>query len=92
MDQSEADRDLSVKQRLALAAGSTIQGASGFAGDIEPLADALDVAGILQLLPHYCMFFCLGYISMFTFTMYVILSFLHEYIYAVNALLCIIFA
>ena len=45
MDQSEADEDLSVTQRLGLAAGSTIQGAGGFAGDIQPLADALDVAG-----------------------------------------------
>ena len=45
MDQSEADSDLSAKQRLGLAAGSTLQGAAGFAGDIEPLADALDVAG-----------------------------------------------
>ena len=46
MDQSEADRDLSATQRLGLAAGSTIQGAAGFAGDIEPLADALEVAGM----------------------------------------------
>lgn len=45
MDQSEADRDLSATQRLGLAAGSTIQGAAGFAGDIGPLADTLDVAG-----------------------------------------------
>lgn len=49
VDQSEADRDLSAKQRLGLAAGSTIQGAGGFAGDIEPLADALDVAGWLNM-------------------------------------------
>ena len=33
-------------QRLGLAAGSVIQGAAGFAGDIQPLADTLDVAGI----------------------------------------------
>ena len=45
VDQGEADADLSVTQRLGLAAGSTIQGAGGFAGDIQPLADALDVAG-----------------------------------------------
>lgn len=45
MDQSEADRDLSATQRLGLAAGSTIQGAAGFAGDIGPLADTLEVAG-----------------------------------------------
>ena len=50
VDQSEADRDLSATQRLGLAAGSTIQGAGGFAGGIEPLADALDVAGKLLLL------------------------------------------
>ena len=45
VDQSEADEDLSVTQRLGLAAGSTIQGAGGFAGDMEPLSDAFDVAG-----------------------------------------------
>lgn len=50
MDQSEADRDLSVTQRMGLAAGSTIQGAAGFAGDIEPLADTLDVAGVTSTL------------------------------------------
>ena len=49
VDQSEADEDLSVKQRLGLAAGSTIQGAAGFAGDIQPLSDALDVAGVLEV-------------------------------------------
>ena len=74
MDQSEADRDLSVKQRMALAAGSTIQGAAGFAGDIEPLADALDVAGILQFLPHiiaccpvWATFLCLHSLCMLFF-------------------------
>ena len=46
MDQSDADDDLSAKQRLGLVAGSTIQGAAGFAGDIKPLADVMDVAGV----------------------------------------------
>ena len=46
VDQSEADRDLSATQRLGLAAGSTLEGAAGFAGDIEPVADTLTVAGM----------------------------------------------
>lgn len=46
VDQSEADGDLSGAQRLGLAAGSTFQGAAGFVGNIQPLADTLDVAGV----------------------------------------------
>lgn len=57
--QSEAERDLSVTQRLGLAAGSTIQGAADFAGGISPLVDTLDVAGkaiCLSTLQNYFLF------------------------------------
>ena len=43
-DQAEADEDLSLKQRLALAAGSTITGASGMV-DNEIIAGAMEVGG-----------------------------------------------
>ena len=50
VDQSEADEDLSVTQRLALAGGSALEGAADFAGDIQPLADTLTVAGMCVML------------------------------------------
>ena len=45
VDQSEADGDLSITQRAVLAGGSALEGAADFAGDIQPLADTLTVAG-----------------------------------------------
>lgn len=50
-DQGEADDDMSVKQRLLLAGGSTIGEVGGAVGDltgVEVVADALDVAGELN--------------------------------------------
>lgn len=47
-DQAEADEDMSIQQRLALAGGSTLGGAGEMVGDMTdiPLAgDALQVAG-----------------------------------------------
>lgn len=53
MEESEANRDLSTTQRLGLAAGCTVQGASGFAGDNVPVADTLNVLGTpLKFLLH----------------------------------------
>lgn len=46
VDQSEAEGDLSITQRAVLAGGSTLEGAADFAGDIQPLADTLTVAGM----------------------------------------------
>ena len=50
VDQSEADEDLSITQRVALAGGSALEGAADFAGDIQPLADTLTVAGMDKIL------------------------------------------
>jgi len=51
-DQADADPDLSVKQRLILAAGSTLEGASEFVPD-EIGAGVLQVAGELGFV--YCL-------------------------------------
>ncbi len=51
-DQGEADDDMSAKQRLILAAGSTISEVGGAVGDLtgnDIAADTLDVAGICKL-------------------------------------------
>ena len=45
-DQAEADEDMSLKQRLVLAAGSTLEGASGMV-DNEIIAGAMEVGGEL---------------------------------------------
>lgn len=48
-DQAEADEDLSIKQRVALAGGSAIEGTGEALGaavgeEFQPLVDTLDVA------------------------------------------------
>ena len=43
-DQAEADEDMSIKQRLVLAGGSTVGGASEMV-DNEVIANAMEVAG-----------------------------------------------
>ena len=45
-DQAEADEDMSLKQRMVLAAGSTLTGASGMV-DNEIIAGAMEVGGEL---------------------------------------------
>ena len=43
-DQADADEDLSIKQRVALAGGSAIGGSGEALGDeFQPLTDALDI-------------------------------------------------
>lgn len=49
-DQAEADEDLSLKQRAALAGGSALEGTAEALGatlgeEAKPLADTLEVAG-----------------------------------------------
>ena len=51
-DQAEADEDMSIQQRLALAGGSALGGAGEMVGDMTdvPLAgDALQVAGTINM-------------------------------------------
>ena len=50
-DQAEADEDMSLKQRLVLAAGSTLTGASEMV-DNEIIAGAMEVGGRLEV--HGC--------------------------------------
>lgn len=50
-DQADADEDMSVKQRLLLAAGSTLTEGSGLVGDqtdIQLVAEAIEVTGQLE--------------------------------------------
>ena len=54
-DQAEADEDLSIKQRVALAGGSAIGGTGEALGatvgeDVQPLTDALEVTSKLVTL------------------------------------------
>ena len=44
-DQAEADEDMSIKQRLVLAGGSAVGGASEMV-DNEVIANAMEVAGL----------------------------------------------
>ena len=53
-DQADADPDLSMKQRLILAGGSTLEGASEFVPD-EVGAGVLQVAGELGFAIVYCL-------------------------------------
>ena len=53
-DQAEADEDMSIKQRLVLAGGSALTGASEMV-DNDIVADAMEVAGEFEchlLKPH----------------------------------------
>ena len=47
-DQAEADEDMSLKQRLVLAGGSTLEGTSEMVGN-ETLAGAMEEAGGIVL-------------------------------------------
>lgn len=50
-DQADADEDMSVKQRLLLAAGSTLTEGSDLVGDqtgIQLVAEAIEVTGQLE--------------------------------------------
>lgn len=46
-DQAEADEDMSIKQRLVLAGGSAVGGASEMV-DNEVIASAMEVAGTMS--------------------------------------------
>ena len=47
-DQAEADKEMSIKQRLVLAGGSAVGGASEMV-EIEIVANAMEVTGLLRI-------------------------------------------